>query len=169
MILRGFILPVIIFYFRSALICEICRKYHSSPVIIFSAVSIIMFIFIDHFIKEIMGLIRIENMEFYSFHGHFKEEQIVGNKFLVDLAIETDMKIPSSSDNLKDAVDYQRVYQIIKFEMEKKSHLLEHIAGRIIDAIYAEMKGIQKITVKVSKMNPPMGGKIGSVSVELSR
>jgi dihydroneopterin aldolase len=116
-----------------------------------------------------MGLIRIESMEFYSFHGHFKEERIVGNKFIVDLTIETDMKVPSESDNLKDAVDYQRVYQIIKLEMEKKSHLLEHIAGRIIDAIYAEMKGIKKIAVKVSKMNPPMGGKIGSVSVELSR
>ena len=116
-----------------------------------------------------MGQIKIENMEFYSFHGHFKEEQIVGNKFIVDLSIETDMKVPSESDNLKDAVDYQRVYQIIKVEMEKKSHLLEHIAGRIIDAIYSEMKGIQKLTVKVSKMNPPMGGKIGSVSVEFTR
>ena len=116
-----------------------------------------------------MGLIQIENMEFYSFHGHFREEQIVGNKFLVDLIIETDMKIPSQSDNLRDAVDYQRVYQIIKLEMEKKSHLLEHIAGRIIDAIYAEMQGIQKVTVKVAKMNPPMGGKIGSVSIVLSR
>ena len=93
----------------------------------------------------------------------------MGNKFIVDLTIETDMKIPSESDNLKDAVDYQRIYQIIKLQMEKKSHLLEHIAGRIIDAIYAEMTGIQKITVKVSKMNPPMGGKIGSVSVVLSR
>ena len=41
--------------------------------------------------------------------------------------------------------------------MEMKSHLLEHIAGRILDAIYAELKGIGKITVKVSKMNPPMG------------
>jgi dihydroneopterin aldolase len=116
-----------------------------------------------------MGQIKIENMEFYAFHGHFREEQIVGNKFIVDLVIETDMKVPSASDNLKDAVDYQRVYQIIKLEMEKKSHLLEHIAGRIIDSIYSEIKGIQKITVKVSKMNPPMGGKIGSVSVELTR
>jgi Dihydroneopterin aldolase. len=53
--------------------------------------------------------------------------------------------------------------------MEMKSHLLEHIAGRIVDAIYAEMDGIEKVTVKVSKMNPPMGGKIGSVSVVMSR
>jgi dihydroneopterin aldolase len=53
--------------------------------------------------------------------------------------------------------------------MEMKSHLLEHIAGRILDAIYAEMEGVKKITVKVSKMNPPMGGKIGSVSVVMTR
>jgi dihydroneopterin aldolase len=116
-----------------------------------------------------MGLIQIENMEFYAFHGHFREERIVGNKFLVDLTIETDMTIPAGSDNLKDAVNYQRVYEIIKSQMETKSYLLEHIAGRIIDAIRAEMSGIEKITVKVSKMNPPMGGKIGSVSIVLSK
>lgn len=116
-----------------------------------------------------MGLIQIEGMEFYSFHGHFKEERIVGNKFVVDLTIETDMKMPSASDNLKDAVNYQRIYEIVKQQMEKKSHLLEHIAGRILDAIYSEIAGIQKATVKVSKMNPPMGGKIGSVSVVITR
>ena len=116
-----------------------------------------------------MGLIRIENMEFYSFHGHFKEERIVGNKFLVDLTIETDMKKPKESDNLEDAVNYQRIYEIVKQQMEMKSYLLENIAGRILDAIYAEMEGIEKVTVKVSKLNPPMGGKIGSVSVVMSR
>lgn len=116
-----------------------------------------------------MGLIQIENMEFYSFHGHFKEERIVGNKFLVDLTLETEMKIPAKSDSLTDAVNYQRVYEIVKQQMVLKSHLLEHIAGRILDAIYDEMEGITKITVKVSKMNPPMGGKIGSVSVVMTR
>jgi len=116
-----------------------------------------------------MGLIQIENMEFYAFHGHFKEEQIVGNKFIVDLTIETDMSGPSKSDNLKDAVNYQKAYQIVKAEMEKKSYLLENIAGRILDALYSEMTGITKATVKVSKMNPPVGGRIGSVSVVMEK
>ena len=116
-----------------------------------------------------MGLILIEGMEFYSFHGHYKEERIVGNKFIVDLTIETDMQKPSESDNLKDAVNYQQAYSIVKQEMEKKSYLLEHIAGRILDALYTQMEGIIKATIKVSKMNPPMGGKIASVSVVLSR
>jgi 7,8-dihydroneopterin aldolase/epimerase/oxygenase len=116
-----------------------------------------------------MGLIQIEGMEFYSFHGHFKEEQIVGNKFIVDLTIETDMMVPKETDNLKDALDYQKVYRIVKTQMELKSHLLEHIAGRILDALYSEIGGILNATVKVSKMNPPMGGKIGSVSIVLSK
>ena len=116
-----------------------------------------------------MGIIRIEDMEFYAFHGHYREEQIVGNKFLVDLTIETAMEIPRSTDNLKDAVNYQKAYQIIKQQMGEKSHLLEHIAGRILDALYSELEGIKKVTVKVSKLNPPMGGKIGSVSVVMSR
>ena len=116
-----------------------------------------------------MGIIRIEEMEFYSFHGHFKEEQIVGNKFLVDLTIETDMDQAKDSDNLKDAVNYQKAYEIVKLQMGEKSHLLEHIAGRILDALYSELEGIKKATVKVSKMNPPMGGKIGSVSVVMEK
>jgi len=116
-----------------------------------------------------MGHIQIEGMEFYSFHGHYKEEQIVGNRFLVDLTLETDMEVPAESDNLKDAVNYQSAYEIVKSAMEKKSHLLENIAGRILDAIYTEMSGINRATVKVSKMNPPVGGKAISVSVVMSR
>jgi dihydroneopterin aldolase len=116
-----------------------------------------------------MGLIFIEGMEFYSYHGHFKEERIVGNKFIVDLTIETDMDKPAESDNLQDAVNYQHAYQIVKQEMEKKSYLLENIAGRILDALYSEMEGIKQATIKVSKMNPPMGGKIASVSVVMNR
>jgi dihydroneopterin aldolase len=116
-----------------------------------------------------MGLIQIEGMEFYAFHGHFKEEQIVGSKFLVDLTIETDMEKPKGSDNLKDAVNYQQAYEIVRIQMSRKSHLLENIAGRILDALYAEMGGIIKARIKVSKMNPPVGGKVGSVSVVMEK
>jgi len=116
-----------------------------------------------------MEIIQIEGMEFYSFHGHFKEEQIVGNKFLVDLAVETDCEKAALSDNLKDATNYQLLYNLVKAEMALKSHLLEHIANRIIDSIYRHFAEIRKVTVKVSKMNPPMGGKIERVSITLSK
>ncbi|MGB9747083.1 MAG: dihydroneopterin aldolase [Bacteroidales bacterium] len=116
-----------------------------------------------------MGQIHLSGMEFYAFHGHFEEENIIGNRFVVDLVIETDMEIPSMTDNLKDTVNYQTAYQIVQREMEKKSRLLEHIAGRILDALYKELRGIQKATVTVSKLNPPVGGKVQAVRVTLSR
>jgi len=116
-----------------------------------------------------MGLIQIEGMEFYSFHGHYLEEQIVGSRFIVDLTIETDMSRAALTDNLDDAVNYQRAYEIVRAEMEKKSYLLENIAGRILDALFGELKGIISATVKVSKLNPPVGGKTAAVSVTMSR
>ena len=117
-----------------------------------------------------MGKITIEEMEFYAFHGHYKEEQIVGNRFLVDLELETDLTVPSDSDQLTDAVNYQQAYQIIKNEMRrKKSNLLENIGKRMLDALYDEMKGVEKITLRIRKMYPPMGGPINSVGVTMSR
>lgn len=116
-----------------------------------------------------MASIEIENMEFYAFHGHFKEEQIVGNKFLIDLSIEADLDKASRTDRLEDTVDYQVAFRIVKQEMEKKSNLLENIAGRILDSIYDRVDGVQKATVRIRKMNPPMGGHINSVAVIMSR
>jgi dihydroneopterin aldolase len=116
-----------------------------------------------------MGTIVIENMEFYAFHGHYREEQIVGNRFIVDLEMETDMERAGQTDRLEDAADYQIAYRIVKVEMEKKSYLLENIATRILDSLYASLPGIKKATVRIRKMNPPLGGNIGSVGVTLSR
>jgi len=116
-----------------------------------------------------MGLIQLEEMEFYAYHGHYKEEQIVGNRFLVDLSIETDMETAARTDDLRDALNYQSAYEIVKVEMQKKSHLLEHVATRILNSLFQNLKGVKKATVKVSKINPPLGGKTRAVSVTISR
>lgn len=142
------------------------------PVVIklffFILLNISTFITLFEMIKH-MGLIQIEGMEFYSFHGHYLEEQIVGSRFIVDLTIETDMSRAALTDNLDDAVNYQRAYEIVRAQMEKKSYLLENIAGRILDALFGELNGIVSATVKVSKLNPPVGGKTAAVSVIMSR
>lgn len=118
---------------------------------------------------EMHGIIEIENMEFYAYHGCFEEEAIVGNKFLVNLTIEMSPDVPAQTDSINDAVNYQLAYNIVKREMAIRSHLLEHVGGRIVDALYKELTGIQKVAVKVSKMNPPMGGPIQKVSVTVVR
>ncbi|MCX6258831.1 MAG: dihydroneopterin aldolase [Bacteroidia bacterium] len=115
-----------------------------------------------------MGLIQLENMEFYAYHGHYKEERIVGNHFLVDVNVESDCTPASVSDDLKDALNYQVIYMLVKEQMQIKSNLLEHLCGRIIHAITDRFPEAGKITVKVSKINPPLGGKVEKVSVMMS-
>lgn len=116
-----------------------------------------------------MAIIEIENIEFHANHGHFKEEQVIGNTFLVDLRIEYNSLKAQESDNLKDTVNYQKAFEIVKREMAIKSHLLEHVGNRILESLTNELVGIETATVKVSKVNPPMGGKIEKVSVTLSK
>jgi dihydroneopterin aldolase len=114
-----------------------------------------------------MALIEIEGMEFYAFHGHFEVEKIAGNRFVVNLQIETDCSKAGQSDKLEDTLDYQKAYLTVKEEMAVSSDLLEHVCQRIIQRIKVEFPEVQKVTVKVSKMNPPMGGQIEKVSVTM--
>ena len=111
-----------------------------------------------------MGTILLEGMEFFAFHGCFKEEQIIGTKFIVDLAIEADTSAGEDSDHLRDTLDYTRLYRCVKKEMEQKSHLLEHLAKRIMTALQTEFPAIDSIQLKIAKINPPMGGKMRQVS-----
>ncbi|MEI7660675.1 MAG: dihydroneopterin aldolase [Bacteroidota bacterium] len=111
-----------------------------------------------------MGTILLEGMEFFAFHGCFKEEQIIGTRFVVDLAVEVDTSVAEQSDSLHDTADYVGLYRCVKREMEQKSHLLEHLARRILDAICLEYPAISAIDLKIAKINPPMGGKMHQVS-----
>jgi len=115
------------------------------------------------------GKIEIEGMEFYAYHGHFAAEQVVGNRFLVDLTLITDCSKAAQSDDLNDALDYQIAYLIVKEEMQIKSHLLENVARRILDRFDKEFEAIENIKIKISKLNPPMGGQIEKVSVTMER
>ena len=83
-----------------------------------------------------MGVIQIEGMEFYGYHGHYAVEQVVGNRFIVDLSLFTDCTQAAQSDNLDDALNYQTAYMIVLEEMQVRSHLLEHVAGRILDRLF---------------------------------
>ena len=115
-----------------------------------------------------MSTISIEKMEFYAYHGCFQEEQIIGTRFLVDLYLETDTKKAEKTDELTDTVNYQEVYLLVKTEMEIKSKLLEHVGRRILDAIIKTFPEVNFAKLKISKMNPPLGGKMQNVSLTMS-
>jgi dihydroneopterin aldolase len=116
-----------------------------------------------------MSKILLENMEFFAYHGCFKEEQIIGNQFIVNLEIETDTTKAEHSDKLSDTLNYQEAFNVVKNQMQQKSHLLEHVGTRILDALLKQFPQVAHLKLKISKMHPPMGGKMQCVSVEMEK
>jgi dihydroneopterin aldolase len=114
-----------------------------------------------------MSVITIEGMEFFAYHGHFKEEQVIGTKFRCDVFLEVDTTKAEQTDNLTDTVNYQEVFRVVKAEMGIRSHLLEHVGRRIVRRIQEEFPAVQKVRLKIRKLNPPLGGKMDFVSLEL--
>ena len=112
-----------------------------------------------------MGQIRLNAMEFYAYHGCYREEQLTGNHFLVDITMDTDMEAASKSDDLLDTLNYAEVYELVKQEMAVRSCLLEHVSARILDRLFERFPQLERAEICVSKLNPPVGGKIQSVSV----
>jgi len=114
-----------------------------------------------------MGLIYLEDIEIYAYHGCYKEEQIAGTRFVVNLTLETNMDTASKTDDIADALNYQLAYEVVKHEMSIPSHLLEHVAQRILDSLFKTFVQLEHATIKVSKMSPPIGGVMKCVSVEV--
>lgn len=114
-----------------------------------------------------MAVIAINGMQFYAFHGCFREEQSIGTRFRVDVVYETDTTKAQQSDNIEDTVSYLEVYRALKEEMETPSHLLEHVADRIGCRLLADFSAIERVEVAVSKIAPPLGGEMESVSVKI--
>ena len=114
-------------------------------------------------------MIAIEGMEFYSYHGCFTEEKEIGTHFIVDFYFTTDTSRAEVSDHLLDTVNYLSVYELIKEEMKTSSNLLEHVAYRILQALFAEFEKLEWGKIKIQKMNPPLGGKMTSVSFTLEQ
>jgi dihydroneopterin aldolase len=109
-------------------------------------------------------------MQFYGFHGVNPEERVLGQSYLVDLAVELDLNKPGESDQLQDTVNYTHLYRAVKSVVEGEPHnLLESAAGAIADRVLAEFP-IDAVSVTLKKPRPPVRGSvIENAMVEIYR
>jgi dihydroneopterin aldolase len=114
-----------------------------------------------------MGIIKLQNIRTFSYHGCLVEEEKIGSDYRVDLEVKTDLRKSSQSDELSDTVDYVLLNKIVVEEMAIRSKLLEHVAQRIIVRTFAEIPSISRIKLEVSKLNPPIGGDVEAVTIEM--
>ena len=94
------------------------------------------------------------------------EEKKIGSDYIVNLTVNADLSLSSVTDKLEDTVDYVTLLAIVKKEMSIRSKLLENVVDRIVKQIFNAFPKANKITVSVSKRNPPIGGNVEEVCVE---
>ena len=116
------------------------------------------------------NITRIKKATFYGYHGVLSEEQSVGGKFEADVDIYTDFSEAAKKDSLKQTIDYNAVYKFLyKMALEQKYYLIEALASRIADELLRNFERIQKVNVRVRKNNPPLGGVVDCVEVEVEK
>ena len=114
-----------------------------------------------------MGTIKLQNIRTFSYHGCVVEEGKIGSDYRVDLEVKTDLRKSSETDELSDTVDYVALNTIVVEEMALRSKLLEHVGQRIITRCFNEIPSIARIKLGVSKLNPPIGGDVEAVTIEM--
>ena len=113
--------------------------------------------------------ITLEDMEFKASHGCYDLEKQVGNRFLVTAVLDAELDEAARTDDVTKTINYLTVYGIIAECMRETSNILEHVALHIIDSLYAAFPQLRHASVTVSKLAPPLGGKLRRVSVTLGR
>jgi len=111
-----------------------------------------------------MGLITVEGIRVFAHHGHLPEEAVLGGHFIVNVLVEADTAEVEKTDDLNDTVDYVKIIEIVKQKMAIRADMIEVPAKRIVDAILPLNK-VQKVTVEVEKVLPPIDATFDKISV----
>lgn len=111
--------------------------------------------------------IFINNLRLYAFHGVLPQERVVGGDYSVDLRVHYNISRAIETDQLEDTISYADLCALIQREMAQPSALLEHVAGRMAQAIIRAYPQVEKIWIRITKQNPPMGADCDGAGVEI--
>jgi dihydroneopterin aldolase len=109
----------------------------------------------------------LSDLRFHAFHGVLPQERQVGGNFVVDLRVGYPLAQAMTSDQVDDTLNYASLYALVEREMQQPSSLLEHVVGRIAQAIAKTFPQTLSIDLTLTKQNPPMGADCKGAGVEM--
>lgn len=114
--------------------------------------------------------IRIRDLEVFCNHGVFPEENVLGQKFLVDVVLYTNTRDAGLSDLLEDSVNYGEVCLFIEEKMKEQNHqLLECVAEQMAGEILQKYPLVKAIDFEIKKPWAPVMHHIEYASVKIHR
>ncbi|MFZ5969375.1 MAG: dihydroneopterin aldolase [Bacillota bacterium] len=117
-----------------------------------------------------MDKIVMKNLCFYGYHGAMPEENVLGQKFMVDIALFLDLKKAGETDKVENTVHYGETYELVKDIVEnRKYNLIEALAEAISNEIIAQFPLVEEIEVVIKKPGAPVKGIFDYFGVEIRR
>ena len=111
--------------------------------------------------------IELKGLRFFAQHGWHPEESLLQNEFEVSI-IATFLP----ADNIRyieDTLDYTNLYDIAKTVFAETEPLLETVAQKIVAAIEAEYRQIERIQITITKLQPPIVSFTGTVGITYTK
>ena len=105
--------------------------------------------------------IHLEGMVFYAYHGSRPEERELGQRFVVDLDVQADLRQAGASDRLEDTVDYSRLYRLVKEVIEgPPRNLLEAVAEEVTRRVLEGFPLVEEVRVRIAKPGVAIKGSV---------
>jgi 7,8-dihydroneopterin aldolase/epimerase/oxygenase len=114
-----------------------------------------------------MGIVSVNKLRVYGYHGCLPEEAEIGTWFLIDIDVHYDFTSAALTDDLTRTVDYVELCNIAKEEMAIRANLIETVAHRIVKKINKKYPEASKVNLRLYKLNPPANAQLDSVSVTI--
>ena len=92
----------------------------------------------------------------------------MGNEFSIDVEVEATITGAAQNDDLGGTVNYATIYYLLQAEMKKPTQLLEALAYRMGNRIMNQFDSVSSVKLRLRKLNPPLGGKVGAAVVEVN-
>jgi len=113
--------------------------------------------------------IHLTGLRAFGYSGYLEAEQVLGQWFQVDLTLWVDLSKAAESDRLEDTYDYRSdVAAVLSLIRTERFRLIERLAGAIADIMLSSGR-VEQVTVRLTKVNPPIPDFTGQVAVEITR
>lgn len=115
--------------------------------------------------------IRLNAMVFYGRHGVLPEEQVLGQQYVVDVELVTDLREAGRTDDLTRTVNYADVYRTVEEVVTGPSlQLIETVAERVAELVLQRFERVERVEVRLQKPAPPIAGALlASSEVRIER
>lgn len=115
-----------------------------------------------------MDQININGLQFFAHHGVYPPEKELGQSFILDLTLYTDLTKAAASDHVEDTVNYAQVIEVARQAFcAERYNLIERAAGAVLKAVQSAFPAIKQLEVTVSKPHAAIDAVFDTVSVKL--